>query len=70
MLLFILEKRVASMKNFVTFLLEKMAAILGRLRADKKPPVSPRCSFCGETGHTVDDCPNASKYKLFNVDRD
>jgi len=69
-LLFILEKRVASMKNFVTFLLEKMAAILGRLRGDKKPPASPVCSFCGEAGHNVDDCPNASKYKLFNVDRD
>lgn len=45
--------------------------LIAKLTAGKKPPDTPiRCEFCGEPGHTTEDCPKAAKYKLFNVDRE
>jgi hypothetical protein len=53
------------MKNPISSLLEFIKSIFGK----KKQPVL-RCQFCGEKGHEENDCPNAAKYKLFNVDRE
>jgi hypothetical protein len=58
------------MKNLVKFLLENALAFIKRIPGNTKRPQPIRCKFCGEIGHDVDNCTNASKYKLFNVDRD
>jgi hypothetical protein len=58
------------MKAFLALLLEKLAAISQRILGGRKtsPPIP--CQFCGDTTHDTSDCPNAAKYKLFNVDRE
>jgi hypothetical protein len=58
------------MKSFVTLLLELAASFIKSIFGKNNSLPHIQCQFCGELGHDVDDCPNASKYKLFNVDRD
>jgi hypothetical protein len=58
------------MKNLIQLLLEKFSKPSAPVQPEKKAQSSLRCKFCGELGHEEDTCPNASKYKLFNVDRD
>ena len=51
--------------------LSKLIASITAPKADKTKPAPPAlCSFCGEKGHTADDCPKAAKYQLFHVDRE
>jgi hypothetical protein len=64
-----MEEQIAyndRMKKLFTSFLTFLSALIGR----KKAPAAIPCEFCGETGHNTSDCPNAAKYKLFNVDRD
>jgi hypothetical protein len=51
-------------------LVEKFDALVKRINIGRNSSESTKCQFCGETGHDADNCPKASKYKLFNVDRD
>jgi hypothetical protein len=52
------------MKIFFTALLRIISTIVGSMSGKQSPP-QVRCSFCGEAGHTEDDCPKAAKYKMF-----
>ncbi len=46
--------------------------MLARLRGAQKPKPAPQqpCKFCGQAGHTAEDCPNAAKFHVFSVDHD
>jgi hypothetical protein len=61
------EKAVIPMKNPLKLLLE---IISQRILGSKKPLPPVPCEFCGKTDHASNDCPNAAKYKLFDVDRE
>jgi hypothetical protein len=58
------------MKTSFAVWLEKLAGFTRRIFAGKSSVPVVRCQFCGKTGHMADDCPDAGKYKLFNVDNE
>jgi hypothetical protein len=58
------------MKEFFTRLFAALAALTRRKTGAEKPLPPQKCEFCGETTHRTADCPNAAKFKLFNVDRE
>ena len=65
-----LEKLAVPMNNFATILIKNIAAFIKKCFGNTYQVPPKRCQFCGEMGHDINDCPNAAKYKLFNVDRD
>ena len=49
------------MKEFLARLIQSIAGLF----SGKKKSAQPTCSFCGEKGHTEEDCPRAAKFKMF-----
>ena len=58
------------MKKLFTSFLKIISQIVDGISGKKKSVQPVRCQFCGEMGHDTDDCPNAAKHKLFNIDRE